>query len=256
MFKQRPTSSVANRAAKGSRSFRAEDRFLDTSALIPGKLGRKIFPLVRPGFEALLGFNDLWRMHAALAGSESKPGPLAARILDYLGVQWTFPEEDRTRLGAVRGPLVVVANHPLGGIDFFALAHLLDSVRPGAWKFLSNQILAALPVFRDHLIPLDALGWSPAAHALNLRGLTEALRFLRVGDAIGLFPAARVAHRQRSLGGALADRAWSDHAVRLAVKTGAAVACLHISGRNSPLFLRLPPRWPRLRALLLCRELT
>ncbi|MCC5839474.1 MAG: lysophospholipid acyltransferase family protein [Opitutales bacterium] len=149
-----------------------------------------------------------------------------------------------------------MANHPLGGIDFFALAHLLDSVRPGAWKFFSNQILTALPVFRDHLLSIDVLGRSPAAHSLNRRGLADAIRCLRSGGIIGLFPAGRVAHRHRDLGGALADRAWSEHAVRLAAKTGAAVACLHISGQNSPFFLRLPPTWPRLRALMLCREFT
>ncbi len=253
-----PDSPAAadTRPARRPGTFTERDRFLDTALLVPAGLPRKCFRWIRPVFESLFGFNDLWRMHAALADPNAAPTGSAARALRYLGVGWTFPDADHARLAAVNGPLVVAANHPLGGLEFFALAQVLERARPGGWKFLANEILAALPGFGDCLIPVDPLGWSGGAQARNRRGMAEALRHLRAGGCLALFPAGRVAHRHRSLGGAVADRPWSPHAVRLAARTGASLATVHAGGRNGPLFMRVPHRWARLRALLLCREFT
>jgi putative hemolysin len=166
-----------------------------------------------------------------------------------------LPEEDLAALRAIDGPLVIAANHPYGGVDSFVLIDLLEQIRPGNWKIFSNQILKKVRPLAPHRIPVDALGMSEDGHRTNARAMRTALQHLRQGGYLALFPARRVAYRDTQLG-AVVDFEWSDHAVKLAARTGAHLVCLHFPGHNSEHFLRIPNNYPRLRGLMLCRELT
>ena len=92
-------------------------------------------------------------------------------------------------------------------------------------------------------------------HRLSAKGLASALRHLKSGGILGMFPAGRVSHFNKNTR-TVSDLPWSDHAVRLAEKTNATIVTLHIPGQNSDTFLKVPTQWSRLRALMLCREMT
>jgi len=234
----------------------APPRPIDTARLIPSATGRKLYRLIQPLVERAAGFPAMWRLYDACREPGLEGPAFAARLLRHLQVDWHLDPADQAALQAVSGPLVVVANHPHGGIDAFVLMQVLEIIRPGAWRMLGNEALSGIPELSARLIPVDPLGRGATSVARNARALRASLRHLHEPSAVlGLFPAARVSHRERRLAGAICDRPWSDHAVRLAAQRGASLACLYISGANRPAFLRIPPRWSRLRALALCREL-
>lgn len=137
-----------------------------------------------------------------------------------------------------------------------ALAQLLERLRPGQWKFISNIIVSSIKGLGERFIPLDPLGQSVESRRLNKMGLYASGNFLRQGGLLGLFPGGRVSHKQKRFNGNVADRPWNDHFLRQAKRAGATVVCLHIPGSNSRNFLRVPAPWPKLRALFLSRELT
>lgn len=226
-------------------------RPIDTSGIFPSGRLRETYRHVQPAVEWLLGFPALCSRYDACRADDPDAVTFSRRFLEASGVDMAIEAGLETTLRVVEGPLVVAANHPFGGIDFFTLVSLLESVRPGGWKFLANPAVCRLPGFQDTFIPLDPLDPSVS---LNRRGLAAAARHLGGGGLLGLFPAGRVSHRD-SADGAITDRPWSDHTVRLAASADASLAVLNIPGSNSQTFLRVPPCWPRFRALMLAREL-
>jgi putative hemolysin len=229
-------------------------RPIDTSLVMPNALARRIYRFVQPAVEGCLGFPDLWSVYDETVISKSTGSAFAAAFMSRLGVRWAISPEDLATLRDISGPAVIVSNHPFGGIDSLTLLQLLETIRPGAWRMLSNRVICAVPELSAHAIAVDPIGRSAESMQLNRRGLGQALGHLRAGGILAMFPAGRVSHWDGEMG-AVTDRPWSDHAVRLAEKSGASIACLHIPGHNSRRFLRIPPAWSRLRALALCREL-
>jgi len=226
-------------------------RPIDTARVLPPGRLRDAYRLIQPATESLLGFGAIWKRYDACRADDPDAVTFSRRFLAASGVEPRIEPGLESHLSAIDGPLLVVANHPFGGMEFFALVGLLESVRPGGWKFLANPGVCRIPRFQNAFIPLDPL--RPTA-PLNRRGLIAAARHLQEGGLLGIFPAGRVSRRDPS-DGAIADLPWSDHAVRLASAAKAAVAVLHIPGHNSRTFLRIPTRWAHLRALMLAREL-
>lgn len=212
--------------------------------------------MVQPLVEAAFSFPLLWRLYDDSAATGLRGPAFAAELMQRIGVEWSWAEKDLAALRAITGPLVVLVNHPHGGLDALIVVQMLERIRPGAWSMLSNQALCAVPGFTERLIPVDPLGRGEASIRLNAVGLRAARRFLKNSDALlGIFPAGRVSHREPTLDGMVCDRPWTEHAARLAAASGATVAVLHVTGGNSRRFLAVPPAWKHLRALCLCREL-
>ncbi len=159
-------------------------------------------------------------------------------------------ESDLKRIPA-EGPLVVVANHPFGGIEGIILASLLHKVRPDV-KLMANYLLQHIPEMRDLLIFVDPFG-TGAATRFNYKPLKESMSWLKQGHALGIFPAGEVSHlyvRTREI----TDPSWNHVAARLIRKTGATVLPVSFKGANGPLFHALGMAHPRLRTLMLPRE--
>jgi len=228
---------------------------LNTEELLAKRWHRVLYRPVQPLVEHFFDFSGAWKLYAEAGGDAAQAGPFAQKILQSLDVEWSLPKTNLDALRAIEGPLVIAANHPYGGIDSFILIDLLERVRSANWKIFSNHILQNVQPLTPHRIPVDALGMSDQGRQINARAMRSALHHLRQGGCLALFPARRVAYRDPCLG-AVVDFDWSDHAAKLAAKTGAHLVCLFIPGHNSERFLRIPNQYPRLRGLMLCRELT
>jgi len=150
------------------------------------------------------------------------------------------------------GPLVAVANHPFGGLDGIILGALLAGARPDT-KILGNYFLQQIPEIKELIIPVDPFDRQDSARK-NMSPLRETLRWLRSGGALGAFPAGEVAHydvRRRFI----TDPAWSLHIAALVRRTRATVLPVYFDGSNSSMFHALGLVHPRLRTVMLPREL-
>lgn len=226
--------------------------FISSADIVRAGPLRRAWSLVHPLVERVSGIRELNGIYHQLHRPDTTPQSFCEeglRLVEAI-VQWPS-EEALAPLRAHTGPLVIMANHPFGGTDALALMLLMERIRPGGWRLISNRLLARTPELAPCQIAVDP--FNPASPA-NRTGMREALRFLKGGGVLGVFPAGRVSAWNEEHKAVL-DTPWSDHFARLADAAGAAVALIHLPGQNSPLFLKVPLRWPRLRAMFLAREL-
>lgn len=185
------------------------------------------------------------------ARTHAMPGDsFFARALIALDIDVRCGSDDVIR--ATPGPLIVATNHPHGLLDGLAVGSLVFRARRDV-RILTNRWLSSIPELEDLCFFVDPFG-GPEAAARSQRGLRAAHRWLRRGGALVVFPAGEVAHRWTA-SRTLADGLWNVSVARLATATGARVIPGHIGGSNSRMFYAAGRLHPRLRTLLLPREL-
>lgn len=150
------------------------------------------------------------------------------------------------------GPLLIVANHPLGGVEGVILSELLMQVRPDL-KVMANHFLKRIPELNELFIGVDVFEGSDAIKA-NMKAIRQAGHHLKDGGALLIFPAGEVSVYDDD-GERLQDKEWSRFVGRLARTSHADVLPVFIDGQNSSWFYRAGKIHPRLRTLLLGREL-
>lgn len=184
------------------------------------------------------GFNRVLQRVGAVEGFA-----FVERVLEVLGTSYHFDPREREHI-PLDGPLLVVANHPLGMQDALALLQLIGSVRSDV-RILGNDWLATVPQLSKLLLPVDVFGKGAASRP---RGIYRALQN---GEALIVFPAGEVS-RVRADG--VRDGRWSDGFARLSARSGAAVLPVHVAARNSAMFYGLSMLAKPLSTAMLPRE--
>jgi len=151
--------------------------------VLPQAFAGKIAPFAQPAVEHLLRFQELADLYACVDQPEGE-NQIWERILRSMNVAYDVSPDDLANIPQ-RGPLVVVANHPFGGIEGVILAALLHSVRSDV-KVMANLVLYSFPGLRNSLIPVDPFG-SQASATCNIRGLKAAIDWVRRGGALATF---------------------------------------------------------------------
>ncbi|MFI5400703.1 MAG: lysophospholipid acyltransferase family protein, partial [SAR324 cluster bacterium] len=211
---------------------------------------RALFTVLGSPIEKLLSISRVNAIYRELQ-EQGGQDDFLARALLRLGVRYEVPPEQLKKLPP-KGPLVVVANHPLGLVEGMILAHLLRQVRPDA-KIMANHLLALLPATQPYIIQVDPFN-TRTAKLGNRAPLKEALAWLEQGHALGIFPAGEVAHFKPGQRGVV-DPPWSASVGRLILRSGAPVVPVHFSGTNGALFQVAGLIHPRLRTLLLPKQM-
>lgn len=153
------------------------------------------------------------------------------------------------------GSLLIVANHPLGGLEGVVLARILREHRPDT-KVLTNEMLTKIPELSEIFIGVDVFGDNSQQRASsNLKGLREASRHLQAGGALLVFPAGKVAVRDREED-RIKDHPWNRIVGSLARKAKCDCLPIFVDAKNSKLFYFLASLHPLLRTLMLPRELS
>ena len=223
-------------------------------ASIKSRLGIKFVPRFTCNlFDYLLGFTAVNQLYQDAVNHivEKKNITFFEAVLKKLDVQIEVLPEDLAKIPR-DGPLLVVANHPFGGIDGLALGSLLSKKRPD-FKLLVNQELGIFNAMTPWLFQVDILG-GQSAKSKNLKSMAECARFLRDGKCLGIFPAGEVSSLHLPTRNII-DPSWSDHPASLARRSNATVLPVCFKGKNGWLFQTLGLIHPRLRTLLLAREL-
>ena len=224
----------------------------ETALLLPrpsGMVGLLAAPAVAAvnRLSGLKRLDGLYQRTRRAAGT----GDFLDRALATLGVCLQL---DPQRLARVpeSGPLLIVSNHPFGGVEGMALAQALRRRRPDL-RILANHLLGRIPELDPLMIHVDPFGGA-AATRRNRAPLRQALAWLNNGGALLVFPAGAVSHWQLAQR-AVTDPPWQPAAAWLARRSGAAVLPVFVGGHNSALFQLAGLVSPHLRTVLLVREL-
>jgi putative hemolysin len=199
--------------------------------------------------EGLFGLRKCDRIYAAIH-KLPKETPFCERILQAAGVRMGYKESDLAKVPK-EGPVVVVANHPFGGIEGVMLLVLLRKIRPDV-KAMANYMLGTIPEMRDDFIFVDPFG-SKNAIKTNLKPIKESLSWLKEGHLLIVFPSGEVSSFDtKSL--RIRDPAWSPTVAAFTRKSNACVVPMYIPGRNTIFFYLMGLLHPRFRTMLLAHQ--
>jgi putative hemolysin len=198
-----------------------------------------------------LAFERLANIHRQLSGKAASPSDFATQALELLQVRFELDESELQRIPRA-GPAVVVANHPYGGLEGLYLIAQLQRYRSDS-RFIANELLARIPELRSVLLPVDAFG-GPRAARKNAKALRAALRHVRDGGLLVMFPAGAVSHLHLSAG-RVCDPPWQPVAAGLLRRCECPVVPVHFDGGNSAIFQALGLLHPGMRTVMLTREL-
>jgi len=149
-------------------------------SITPSPMGQSLWRAARPRMEAAMGLPSLNRLYTQIAEAGQKNHHhFADNALEVMPLTLDFNEQ---ALEAVpkQGPLVVVANHPFGGIEGVILASLIRRVRPDV-KLLANEMLACIPELRGTFFFVDVFGEGGSARRRNATPRRGAARSDGVG---------------------------------------------------------------------------
>src|SRR5262245_60444211 len=198
-----------------------------------------------------LVFERLANIYRQARGRATSPSEFAAHALDFLQVRFELDERQLEQIPRT-GPAVVVANHPYGGLEGLFLIAQLQRHRSDS-LFIANELLARIPEIREVLLPVDAFGGRRAARK-NAKALRAALRHVRSGGLLVLFPAGAVSHLHLSAG-RVCDPPWQPVAAGLLRRCESPVVPVYFGGGNSAVFQALGLLHPGMRTVMLTREL-
>lgn len=187
-----------------------------------------------------------WRSEALV-----RQGRVIRPMLDLIGVELDVVARQWPPAIEADRPLLVVANHPFGILDgIAALALAEDLGRP--FKVLINLELLKVPELAPYSLPID-FRETPQALERNLATRNAAIRLLREGTTIIVFPAGGVATARYPFGRAV-ELPWKLFTARMVQAAHASVLPVYFEGQCGPLFHLASRVSMTLRLSLLIRE--
>lgn len=201
---------------------------LDVDAILRQRLGkrRRWIPnwLVRK--LARLIHQD--QLNTLLRNNYPKVGaPFCEGVLRDLGVDLQvsgaelLPDPSHRRV-------VIVSNHPLGGLDGMALIAWATKHWGGKVKFMVNDLLDAVEPLKPVFVSINKHG------AQSREAMREVDNAFAGDDPLIIFPAGLVS--RRGADGTIADLEWKKTVVNKAVAHRRDIVPVHFSGKNSDLF--------------------
>ena len=126
--------------------------------------------------------------------------------------------------------VILVANHPLGGLDGVAMIQQISNVRNDI-NFLVNDVLTHINKLKPYFIPINKHGKNSRKNLLKIDELYKS------DSCIVLFPAGLVSRRQKNK--KIEDLEWKKSFVTKARKHNKTIVPVHVNGLNSSKFYNL-----------------
>jgi putative hemolysin len=230
-----------------------EKKLVNTADALDQPLNKLLYTLfIKAGVEKALGIDKLNKVHQTLAKrSLDNPARYAEEALKVLNIQYQLPTAEIEKLRKIEGPVVMVCNHPYGGIEALLLIVLLSQIRDD-YRIMANFILGRIDELKDSFFLVDPFD-TESSKIRNVGVLKQVLQYMQTGGLLGVFPSGEVAALDLKTK-QIREPEWSPNISRLILKTKATVIPIYFHGSNSMLFQLAGIIHPRLRTGLLIRE--
>ncbi|MCY4178626.1 MAG: GNAT family N-acetyltransferase [Endozoicomonadaceae bacterium] len=217
----------------------------------PLQLSRRLpFGIIAPVIESFIGLKTLNKLYQQYDIDEEQRSS-SRNILNLLNITYTVKTGSYEQIPA-EGPLIIVANHPFGGVEGLILIDMILKVRKDV-KILANQLLKLIKGLDEFFIGVDILKKN-TYHKKNWQAFNQASTWVQNGGVLILFPSGEVASWQWSYKKVM-EAPWQKTIARLIQSTKATVLPVFFEGNNSPVFHLLGLIHERIRTLWLAREL-
>lgn len=149
--------------------------------------------------------------------------------INVRGVE-NLPEPGKRRV-------IIVSNHPLGGLDGMALIDFFERYYGGSIHFVVNDLLMAVKPLNDVFVPINKHGTQSREAKKQLDRLFEG------DDPILIFPAGLVSRLGKN--GEIRDLEWKKMFVNKAISSHRDIIPVHFNGKNSQFFYKFARRRKR-----------
>jgi len=201
-----------------------------------------------PLLMTLLNVNKINKIYEENSNKEGSE--FVEALLDAFEINFDFNQEQLSRIPK-KGPFIIIANHPFGGVDSLLLLHLILKVRPD-FKITAN----ALFVNAEPLQTYSLLNpWDLNERATDyMRAVRAAFRHLESGGGLALFPAGEVSGFNY-YSNEITDKTWKNQILKFIQRAQVPVIPFYFQGTNSRLYYLLDFIHPQLRKFRLPSEI-
>ncbi|RXJ57544.1 GNAT family N-acyltransferase [Candidatus Marinarcus aquaticus] len=166
-------------------------------------------------------------------------------VLEYFDFDYTVSSNDMENIPST-GKVVIIANHPLGGLDALCLLKLIGQIRRDV-KIIANDFLAGFDALKSLFIPID--NFKVKQSKKDIKTIYEALEN---EHAIIIFPAGEVS---RVSAKGIKDPVWSKGFLNFAINANAPILPIFVDGKNSRTFYTISVLNKTFSTLLLSNEM-
>lgn len=166
-------------------------------------------------------------------------------VLDYFDFDYTVSSNDLQNIPST-GKVIIIANHPLGGLDALCLLKLVGQIRKDV-KILANDFLVGFEALHSLMIPLD--NFKDRQSKESIKKIYEALKN---EEAIIIFPAGEVS---RATPKRVKDPAWNKGFLNFAKNSNSAILPIFLDAKNSKTFYTISLINKTFSTLLLSNEM-
>ena len=208
----------------------------------------KLRRFIIKSIERLSGQRPLAHVYSRAAAH----GPQAffGKALDELSISTNITQQQLEKIPKT-GPVVFVANHPFGVVDGLVLCDIAMRSR-GDFKVLIHRALFKEKSLESYMLPIDFSNTREAAKS-NIAVKNEAIRYLKAGGTMVIFPAGGISTAKHAFG-PVTDLEWKLLPAKLIHMAKATVVPVFFHGTNSQLFHLVSQVSMTLRLSLVVRE--
>ncbi|WP_372999523.1 lysophospholipid acyltransferase family protein [Sulfurimonas sp.] len=166
-------------------------------------------------------------------------------VLEYFDFNFLVSDKDIENIPS-SGRVVIIANHPLGALDAFALIKLISRVRKDI-KIIANDFLKEFKALDSLFIHVNTFTARQKKEAVR-----EVYDSLDKDMALIIFPSGEVS-RASSTG--VKDKTWQKGFLKFAYRSNSPILPVFIGGKNSKTFYSISTVNKKLSTLLLPNEM-
>ncbi|KAB7892718.1 lysophospholipid acyltransferase family protein [Poseidonibacter ostreae] len=166
-------------------------------------------------------------------------------VLDYFDFDYTVSSTDLENIPS-SGKVVIIANHPLGGLDALCLLRLISQVRSDV-KIVANDFLVSFEALNNLLIPID--NYKIRQSKKDIKKIYEALNN---EEAVIIFPAGEVS---RATSKGIKDPSWNKGFLNFAQNSNSPILPIFLDAKNSKTFYTISVINKTFSTLLLSNEM-
>jgi putative hemolysin len=203
---------------------------ISLSAIVKKGAAGRLLRLASPVLDRLLGIYGVRRIYERDGLSGLDAAGFVERFVEREGIRYSVEPTQLARIPP-EGPVVVVANHPMGGLEGILLTWLLRRERPDS-KVLVNVMLLFIEELKDCFIFANPMA---KGSKTNYKALGDSRSWVAEGHCLLVFPAGRVS-LYRPEKGYVTDEAWDRVALSIGLMTRATFVPVFIEGESGALF--------------------
>jgi len=165
--------------------------------------------------------------------------------LENLNFDYSVSHKDMENIPS-SGKIIIIANHPLGGLDALALIKLLGKVRKDI-KVVANDFLEVFEPIKPLLININNF-----KARQKKESIAKVYESLNNEMAVLIFPSGEVS---RASAAGIRDKKWHKGFLKFAQRSGSPILPIFIGGKNSKTFYSVSALNKKLSSLLLSNEM-